>query len=193
MWEFGWRTDAFELWCWRRLLRVPWTERRSNQSVLKELVLNIHWKYWSWSWNSNTLATWCEELMHWKRPWFWQRLKAGGEEDDRGWNGWITSPTQWTWVWANLGDSEGQRSLACCSPWAHNLATKQQQQMVALRTSQGTQWQRICLLMQELQEMRIQSLGREDPLEKEMATHSSILAWKLPWTEKPGRLQCLGS
>ena len=65
--------------------------------------------------------------------------------------------------------------------------------MVALRTSQGTQWQRTCLLMQELQEMRIQSLGREDPLEKEMATHSSILAWKIPWTEEPGRLQCLGS
>ena len=63
------RIDAFELWCWRRLLRVPWTARRSNQSmpVLKS-VLNIHWKDWCWSWNSNTLATWCEELTHWKRP-----------------------------------------------------------------------------------------------------------------------------
>ena len=56
------RTDAFELWCWRRLLRVPWTARRSKQSVLKKSTLNIHWKDWCWSWSSNTLATWCEEL-----------------------------------------------------------------------------------------------------------------------------------
>ena len=57
-----WRTDAFELWCWRRLLRVLWTTRRSNQSILKGITLNIHWKDWCWSWNSNTLAIWCEEL-----------------------------------------------------------------------------------------------------------------------------------
>ena len=67
------RTDAFELWCWR-LLRVPWTARRSRKSVL-----NIHRKDWCWSWKSNTLATWYEELTHWKRPWSWERLKAGGE------------------------------------------------------------------------------------------------------------------
>ena len=62
------RIDAFELWCWRRLLRVPWTARRSNQSILKEISPgNIHWKDWSWSWNPNTLATWCEDLTHWKK------------------------------------------------------------------------------------------------------------------------------
>ena len=55
-----------------------------------------------WSWNSNTLATWCEELTHLKRPWCWQRLKAG-EGDDRGWDGWMASPTWWTWVWVNSG------------------------------------------------------------------------------------------
>ena len=76
------RIDAFELWCWRRLLRVPWTTRRSNQSILKEISPGSHWKDWCWSWNSNTLATWCEELTHWKRLWCWERLKAGGEEDD---------------------------------------------------------------------------------------------------------------
>ena len=97
------RIDAFELWCWRRLLRVPWIARRSNQSILKKLVLNIHWKDWCWSWNSNTLATWCEELTHWKRPWCWERLKAGREGDDRGWDGWMASPTQWTWVWVDSG------------------------------------------------------------------------------------------
>ena len=93
-----WRIDAFELWCWRRFLRVPWTARRSNKSILKE-ILNIHGKDWCWSWNSNTLATWCEELSHWKRPWCW----TVGEGDDRGRDGWMASPTWWTWVWASPG------------------------------------------------------------------------------------------
>ena len=56
------RIDAFELWCWRRLLRVPWTSRRSNQSIVKEINPDIHWKDWCWSWSSNTLATWCKAL-----------------------------------------------------------------------------------------------------------------------------------
>ena len=64
-------------------------------------VLIIHWKDWCWSWNSNTLATWCEELTHWKRPWYWERLKAEGEGDNRGCDGWLASPTQLTWVWAS--------------------------------------------------------------------------------------------
>ena len=50
-----------------------------------------------------TLATWSQELTHWKRPWCWERLKAGGEGDDRGWDGWMASPTHWTWVWVNSG------------------------------------------------------------------------------------------
>ena len=95
------RIDPFELWCWRRLLRVPWTARRSSQSILRKSVLNIHWKDWRWSWSSNTLATWCEEVTHWKRPWSWERMKAGGEGDDRGWDGWMVSLTQWTWIWVN--------------------------------------------------------------------------------------------
>ena len=64
-------------------------------------VLNIHWKDWCWSWSSNTLATWCEEVTHWKRPWCWERLKARGEGDARGWDGWMASLTQWTWIWAS--------------------------------------------------------------------------------------------
>ena len=96
-----WRMDAFDLWCWRRLLRVPSTARRSNQSILKRSVLNIHWKDWCWSWNSNTLVTWCKELTHLKRPWCWERLRAGGEGDRRGWDGWLASVTQWTWVWVD--------------------------------------------------------------------------------------------
>ena len=95
------RFDAFELWCWRRLLRVYWTTRRSNQSMLKEISPEYS-LYWWWNWNSNTLAIWCEELTQWKRPWFWERLKVG-EGDNRGWDGWMSSPTCWTWVWASSG------------------------------------------------------------------------------------------
>ena len=68
----------------------------------RKSVLNIHWKDWCWSWNSNTLVTWCEELTHWKRPWCWERLKVG-EGDDRGWEGWMASLTQLTWLWARSG------------------------------------------------------------------------------------------
>ena len=100
--------DSFELWCWRRLLRVPCTARRS--------VLGVHWKDWCWSWNSNTLATWCEELTHLKRPWCWERLAAGGEGDDRGWDGWMASLTQRESEWT-LGVGDGQGGLACCNSW----------------------------------------------------------------------------
>ena len=109
MWEldhketWAWRIDAFELWCWRRLLRVSWTAWWSNQSILWKSFQNTHWIDWCWSWNSNTLATWCKELTHWERPWWWARLKAGGEGDDRGWNGWKASQTGWTWVWVSSG------------------------------------------------------------------------------------------
>ena len=96
-----WRIDAFELWCWRRLLRVPWIARRLNQLTLKDISPDINWKDSCWSFN--TLATWCKELTHWKRPWCWERLKAGGEGDDRGWDGWMASPTRWTWVWVSSG------------------------------------------------------------------------------------------
>ena len=87
--------DAFELWCWRRL------QGDQTSPSYRRSVLGVHWKDWCWSWNSNTLATWCEELTHWKRPWCWERLKAGGEGDNREWDGWMASQTLWTWVWAS--------------------------------------------------------------------------------------------
>ena len=89
--------------------RVPWTARRSNQSILKEISpeysLEGLWivQYLGLQWNSNILATWCEELTSWKRLWCWERLKAGGEGDNRGWDGWMASRTRWTWVWVNSG------------------------------------------------------------------------------------------
>ena len=96
-----WRTDAFELWCWRRLLRVPWTSRRSNQSILKEISPEYWLEGLKLKPKLHTLATWCKELTHWKRPWSWERLNAGGEGDNRGWDGWMASLTRWTWVWVS--------------------------------------------------------------------------------------------
>ena len=90
------RIDTFELWCWKILLRVSWIARRSNQSILKEvspeyslegLMLKLKFQYFG--------------LTYWERPWCWARLKAVGEGDNRGWDGWMASPTQWTWVWAS--------------------------------------------------------------------------------------------
>ena len=69
----------------------------------RKSVLNINWKDWGWSWNSSILATWCKEPSHWERPWCWERLKAGGEGDNRGWDVWMASPTRWTWVWESSG------------------------------------------------------------------------------------------
>ena len=97
------RADAFKLWCWRTLLRVPWTARRPNQSILKETNSEYLLEGLVLKWNSNTLATWCKELTHWRRRWCWERLRAGREVGDREWDGEIASPDQWTWVWANFG------------------------------------------------------------------------------------------
>ena len=118
-----WRTDAFELWCWRRLLRVLWTARRSNQSILMEIspecssegqMLKVKLQYFSPR---------RKELTHWKRPWCWERLKAGGELDNRGWDGWM--------AWLNghkfeqaLGVGDRQGSLASCSPWVTKNQTR---------------------------------------------------------------------
>ena len=96
------RIDAYEVWCWRRLLRVPWTAKRSKMSILKEsspgcslegMMLKLKLQ--------NTLATSCEKLTHWERLWSWEGLGAGGKGDDRGWDGWMASLTRWTWVWVN--------------------------------------------------------------------------------------------
>ena len=92
------RIDALELWCWRRLLRVPWTVHpKGNQSWVFIGRTDVE------AWTSNTLTIWCEELTHWQRPWCWERLKVGGEGNDIGWDGWMASSTQWTWVWVNSG------------------------------------------------------------------------------------------
>ena len=108
--------DVCSLW----LTLIFYAGRRS--------VLGVHWKDWCWSWNASTLATSCKELTHWKRPWCWEGLGAGGEGDDRGWDGWMVSPTWWAWVWVNSGVGNGQGGLACCDSWGgrvrHDCATE---------------------------------------------------------------------
>ena len=96
------RIDAFELWCWRGLLRVPWTEikpvnPKGNQSWI--FIARTDAK-------AETPILWppdAKNWLIWKRPWCWERVKVGGEGDDRGWDGWMASPTQWTWIWVNCG------------------------------------------------------------------------------------------
>ena len=126
------RINAFELWCWRRFLRVPWTTRRSNQSIPKEISPEYSLKGLYWSWNSNTLASWCEKLTHWKRTWCWERLRAG-EGGNRGWDGWMASLTQWTWAWANSRRQWGTGKPGVLQSLGsqrvgHDLETEQQQQ-----------------------------------------------------------------
>ena len=115
-----WRIDAFELWCWRRLLRVPWTARRSNQSILKEispgcslegLMLKLQYL------GHLMRRTDSLEKGHWKRPWCWERLKVGGERDDRGWDGWWHYQLNGHEFEEALGVGDGQGSLVCCRPW----------------------------------------------------------------------------
>ena len=97
------RNDAFELWCWRRLLRVPWTARRSNRSILKEISLEYSLEGLMMKWKFQYFGHLMQGTDHRKRPWCWERLKAGGEGDDGRWDGWMASPTRWTWVWVSSG------------------------------------------------------------------------------------------
>ena len=104
--------------------------KRSNQPILKE----INRQYWKdWYWKRNTLATWCEEPTHWKRPWYWEGWRAGGEGGNKGWDGWMASPTQWAWVeqtpgggWWRTGKPGVLRSMGL-QRVGHDLMTKQQQ------------------------------------------------------------------
>ena len=108
------RIDAFKLWCWRRLLKVPWTARRLNQPILREmnpeyslgrLMQKLQYFGYLMQTDDSLESLWC-----------WERSRAEGEEGIRGWNGWMASPMQWT---RTSGDGEGQRGLVfsvCCSP-----------------------------------------------------------------------------
>ena len=196
-------------------------------------MLNIHWKDWCWSWNSNTLATWCKELTHWKRPWFWERFKGGGKGDDRGWDGWMASLTLWTWVWANSGSwwwigkhgilhSMGSQRVR--HDWATELSSRINHLTFLFKLTFviflfSSIYVSIFIWLRHVKNIAVirnlnklfsiwwlsdkkQNCLKSDvglihgsgrSLEEEMATHSSILAQEIPWTEKPGGLQSMES
>ena len=99
-----WRIDAFKLWCWKSLKSpLHWKEIKLVNPKGNRPWIFIGRMDAEAEVQVFCLATWCEDLAHWKRHWCWERLKAGGEGDNRGWDGWMASLTQWTWVWANSG------------------------------------------------------------------------------------------
>ena len=98
-----WKIDAFELWCWRRLLRVPWTVRRSNQSILKEISPKYSLEGLILKLKLQNFDNLTQRTDSSEKTWCWRRLKVGGKRDDRGCDGWMASPTQWTWVWVSSG------------------------------------------------------------------------------------------
>ena len=146
--------DTFQLWHWRKLLRVPWTSRRSNQSILKEispeyslegLMLKLKCKYSGHLMRRTDLFEKTQESnqppikinkfilkkrkKEKKRSWCWERLKAEGEGEDRGWDSWMALPTRWTWVWVNSGSWwwTGRRGVLRSMGWqrvGHNWATE---------------------------------------------------------------------
>ena len=96
------RIDAFEL-CWRRLLRVPWTARRSNQSILEEIIPGGSLEGLMLKLKLQSFGHLMRRADSLERPWCWERVRAGEKGDNRGWNGWMASPTPWTWIWVNSG------------------------------------------------------------------------------------------
>ena len=126
MWHL--RYVQVELWCWRRLFRVPWMVRRSNKSILKEV--NPEYLFEELMLKFQYFGHLIEELTHWKRPWCWERLKAEEEGDNRGWDGWMASLTQWTWVWVSSRNwrwtgrpvvLQSMGSQRLCHDWATEL------------------------------------------------------------------------
>ena len=105
MWELDCEESwALKNWCFWTVVLDKTLENPldwSNQSILKEISPGCSLEGLMLKLKLHTLSTWCKELTLLKRPWYWERLKAGGEEDNRGWDDWMASPTQWTWVWVN--------------------------------------------------------------------------------------------
>ena len=112
-----WRIDAFELCHWRRLLRVPWTARRSNQSILKEISPGISLEGMMLKLKLQYFGHLMRRLDSLEKTLMLGGIGGGGEGDDREWDGWMASLTQWTWVWVNPGVPDGQQGLACCDSW----------------------------------------------------------------------------
>ena len=136
-----------------------------------------------------------------RKPWCWKRLRAGGEGGDRGWDGWMVSPTQRTWVWANSGKRASLVAQLVKNPpamqrprfdsWVGKIPGRRDR--LPTPVFLGFPVAQLVKNPPAMQETWVPSLSCEDPLEEEMATHSSILAWRIPWTEEPAGLQTTGS
>ena len=215
-------TESLKKWCfWTVVL-----EKTLESPLDFKEIQPIHPKDQSWVFIGRTDAEaetpilwlpYVKSWFNWKRPWCWEGLGAGGEGDDRGWDGWMASLTRWTWVWVNSrswwrtgrpGMLRFKGSQRVGHDWATELnwwlncfavhlnltqhckstiysSLKFKKKSPVSMASQVAQRVKRLLAMQETW---VQSLGWEDPLEKEMAPHSRILAWRIPWTEQPGRL-----
>ena len=128
MWELDYKQSwALENWCfWTVVLEKTLKSTLDSKEIQPAHPKGIDPEYslqdWCWNWHSNTLATWCEELTYLKRPWCWERLKVGGEGDDRGWDGWMASLTQWRW-WQTVrpGVLQSMGSQRVGHDWATEL------------------------------------------------------------------------
>ena len=152
------RIDAFELWCWRRLLRISWTARRSNQSILKEispeyslegLMLKLKLQYFG---HLIRITDSFEKILT------WERLMAGGKGENRGWDGWMASPTQWTWVWVNSRSWAGRPGvlqLMGSQRAGHNWATELNRKEMA-----GFPEGSVVKTSPAIQDTQVRSLGR---------------------------------
>ena len=138
MWELDHKGSVPKNWCFwtvvlEKTLESPLDCKEAKPVHLKgnQSWIFIHWKDRFSSWSSNTLATWSEEVTHENRPWCWERLKTGREGDDRGQDGWMASPTQWTWVWASSRrqwstEKPGMLQSMGSQRVGHDWATEQQ-------------------------------------------------------------------
>ena len=132
MWELDCEDHwALKNWCFWTLVLEKTLESLLDSKEIKPVNTKgkqswiIHWKNRSSNWNSKTFATWWEELTPWKRPWFWERLKAGGEGDDREWDGWMVSLTLWTWIWASSRSWWWTMKPGMLhGPWCHRVEQK---------------------------------------------------------------------
>ena len=184
------RIDAFELWCWRRLLRGPLDCKEIKPVNPKG---NQSWIFIGRT-DAEAPVLWPPDGKNWltgKDPDAgkdWKQEEKGMTEDEMvGWHHWLDGHE----FEQAPGVGDGQGSLACCSPWGRKqLDTTEQLNWWRKRASHVAQTRKNLL---EMHEIRVQSLGWEDPVEKGMATHSSILAWRIPGTEEPGGLQYRGS